>query len=146
MVVWCIPGDDVGVLHASALFVERKFPDASQQPDEAHGKASAQVKNMVKNMCVADVVFATWSLLKSHIFFGPWLFSTEAADFEPGSCAINSRSFGQRSPLTRRCCRRLQTKPGFDYLTYATLGPVFLMFFGSKVFSIVDVVEMILLS
>lgn len=97
-------------------------------------------------MRVADVVFTTWSLFKSHIFFGPWLFSTEAADFEPGSCAINSRSFGQRSTLTRRCCRRLQTKPGFDYLTYATLGPGFLMFFGSKVFSIVDVVEMILLS
>ena len=42
MVVWCIPGDDVGVLHASALFVERKFPDASQQPDEALWFASAK--------------------------------------------------------------------------------------------------------
>ena len=41
MVVWCIPGDDVGVLHASALFVERKFPDASQQPDKAQKKIAS---------------------------------------------------------------------------------------------------------
>lgn len=117
MVVWCIPGDDVGVLHASALFVERKFPDASQQPDKAQD-CVREVKQG-KSMCVADAVFTTWSLFISHIFFEPWLFSAEAADFESGSCAINSRS-------SLRCCRRLQTKPGFDYLTYATLGSGFL--------------------
>lgn len=74
MVVWCIPGDDVGVLHASALFVERKFPDASQQPDEAHGKASAQVPSMVKT-CVLPMWFLQLGVFsKVTSFLGPGYF------------------------------------------------------------------------
>ena len=78
MVVWCIPGDDVGVLHASALFVERKFPDASQQPDKA--------QNCIREVVAPNMRFKTrmcllkWclhnleSFHKSSLFFGSWLY------------------------------------------------------------------------
>ena len=35
MAVWCISGDDVGLLHAGALPLEGKLPSAAEHPDEA---------------------------------------------------------------------------------------------------------------
>ncbi len=122
MVVWCIPGDDVGVLHASALFVERKFPDASQQPDKAQKKIAS-----------AKWLHQTW-WKKTRMCLLKWC-------LQLGVFSQGSTPEGQRCPLPFVVAGgfRLNLALTTWHMRHLVGG-----FFGAKVVGIVDVVKMIL--